>query len=158
MEVDATAFQMTREELLAELGRRSSHFKESGSAPAARAGPKGRLIVNVGRHADISSPLLYPGILIGFESIEASFYLLEVLAILIDLGHRAEARTLAAFIFKGVYFNDNDAREGKKWVAHYFPELAEFKGEFNWLSAQQQSNSFYEQVEVWPAFILIPAN
>lgn len=147
---------MTREELLAELGKRSSHFKESGSAPAASAGPKGRLIVNVGCHSDISSPLRYPEMLVGFESIEASFYLLEVLAILIDLGHRAEARTLAAFLFKGVYFETDDAKEGKKWVEHYFPKLAAFKGNFNWLFVRQQHSSFYERTEVWPTFIRIP--
>lgn len=148
---------MTREELLEELGRRSSHFKTSGPPAPADTGPKGRLIVNVGCHTDISSPLRHPELLVGFESIEASFYLLEVLVILIDLGHRDEARTLAAFLFKGVYFTDEESKEGKAWVAYYFPELAAFKGDFHWLFVRQQHTSLYQQVEVWPTFILIPA-
>lgn len=154
---DGSAFQMTREELFAELGKRSSHFKHGFQEPISKPNDFGRFVVNVGTHHDISMSLRYPELLIGYESIPPTFYLLEVLAILIELKHTAEARALAAFFFRGIYFTEQEWEAGRGWVSHYFPELAEFKGDFGWLIARNQmSTSFDGGLKIWTPFILIP--
>jgi hypothetical protein len=164
MAADGTAFQLSREELFAELGRSSSKFRLEGheqqlvdeQSGATGETAMGRFIVNVGIHRDVQFPLRYPELLIGEGYIRPAFYLLEVLGILILLRRTAEARCLAAFLFKGIFFTLDEGEEGKKWVAHYFPALSGFNGDFDWLFIRNQSSNFYERVEVWPTFILIP--
>ena len=158
MASDGSAFQMTREELFAELSRRSSHFKFASSRePISKLNELGRFVVNVGMYHNISTPLRYPELLVGCESIPPTFYLLEVLAILIQLNHTAEARALAAFFFRGIYFTEKEGEDGRKWVSHYFPELADFKGDFGWVFARSlTSTDFSGGLKICTTFILVP--
>lgn len=156
MASEGAAFQKTPEELLNELGKLSSHFKYHKPDKIEGKVHATKILVNVGRHSDISSELKQPQMLYGYENAGPTFHLLEALNILISQKHNAEARTLAAFFFGGIYFTREEQAEGRRWVDFYFPRLKEFKGEFDWLFCTQQTYSFHENVQIWPHFILIP--
>lgn len=156
MATESAAFQKTPEELFNVLGKLSYHYMYHKSDKIEGKVHATKILVNVGRHSDISSSLNHPQMLYGYENAGPTFYLLEALNTLISQKQNAEARALAAFFFGGIYFTREEEAEGRRWVDFYFPRLKEFKGEFNWLFCAQQSYSYHENVQIWPLFILIP--
>lgn len=158
MEVDDPAFELTPEELYEQLGKHNSLFSKSKRYHFEHD-PRGeakRVIVAIGRNTDISNFLSRPSLYITYGIARTILFTLEVLAILQRLEMHAEADALAAAIFPGAIYTETEYNKGLNWLKRYFPELGKYWGRLQWLEASCQSSNEYDNVELWPAFILLP--